>query len=192
MVKRPTLGFCSGHDLKLVGLSPTSGSMPTAPSLLGILSPSLPLSLSLCPSPTHTLSQIINNFLKIKKQEEETEGPGIKVNANIFLNSPWPDVALPVSHLAKQNFYWWSNPKVTSMFSFFFIHPSGSSLDKKRARYPFLEGTGLTRVQEQPGGHVGATDFISSVIIPGYVLRYEFSKGNYFRQNLCFNVGSLV
>lgn len=34
------------------------------------------------------------------------------------------------------------------MFSFFFIYPSGSTLDKKRARYPFLEGTGLTHVQE--------------------------------------------
>ena len=46
-VKRPTLGFCSGHDLtvQFMRLSPTSGSALTEWSLLGIPS------LSLCPSP---------------------------------------------------------------------------------------------------------------------------------------------
>ena len=53
-VKRPTLGFGSGHDLMgFVGSGPASGSALAAWSLLGILSPSLsappllPLSLSL-------------------------------------------------------------------------------------------------------------------------------------------------
>ena len=40
----PTLDFGSGHDLTVVRLSPTSGSMLMVHSLLGILSPSL------CPS----------------------------------------------------------------------------------------------------------------------------------------------
>ena len=50
-VKRPTLGFGSGHDLRVhefsqfVSSSPSSGSVLTVLSLLGILS----LLLSLCP-----------------------------------------------------------------------------------------------------------------------------------------------
>ena len=41
-VERPTLDFSSGHDLIVVRSSPTSGSVLTAQSLLGTLSPSLP------------------------------------------------------------------------------------------------------------------------------------------------------
>lgn len=41
-VKRPTLDFCLGHGLRVVGLSPALGSMS---SLLGILCLSLPLPL---------------------------------------------------------------------------------------------------------------------------------------------------
>ena len=47
-------------------------------------------------------------------------------------------------------------------------------------------------VRERPDGQRRATAFIFSVIIPGYVLRYGFSKGNSFRQNLHINSGSLV
>lgn len=83
-------------------------------------------------------------------------GPGINVNSSIFLSLPQPNVASPISCLAKPDFYWWRDPKVTSTFSFLCIYPSGPSLDWKRARYPFLEGTGLTHVQGQarwaPGG----------------------------------------
>ena len=43
--KRRTLDFSSGHDRKVVGSSPASGSGLTAQNLLGIPS------LSLCPSP---------------------------------------------------------------------------------------------------------------------------------------------
>ena len=50
---------------RFVRSSPTSGSVLTAWSLLGILSPSLSLSLSLCPFPTHYLSQ--KNRLKKNK-----------------------------------------------------------------------------------------------------------------------------
>ena len=42
VVEHPTLGFGSGHGLMVHGLSPTSGSVMTVWSLLGILS--LPLS----------------------------------------------------------------------------------------------------------------------------------------------------
>ena len=40
-----TLAFCSGHDPRVMGSSPGSGPVPTAQSLLGILSLSLSLSL---------------------------------------------------------------------------------------------------------------------------------------------------
>ena len=40
-VEHLTLGFSSGHDFMVVGLSHTLGSVWTARSLLGILSPSL-------------------------------------------------------------------------------------------------------------------------------------------------------
>ena len=45
LVEHLTLDFGSGHDLKGMGLSPVSGSVLIAQSLLGILS--LPLSLPL-------------------------------------------------------------------------------------------------------------------------------------------------
>ena len=48
-VKGPTLGFGSDHDLMVVRLSPTSGSVLTVWSLLGILSLSPSLSLSAPP-----------------------------------------------------------------------------------------------------------------------------------------------
>ena len=53
---------------QFMSLSPSSGSVLIAWSLLGILS----LSLSLCPSPTHTVSI----SLKINKLEEEEGGGG--------------------------------------------------------------------------------------------------------------------
>ena len=60
LVKRPALGFSSGHDLTLfVGSSPTSGSLLTVWSLLGILSPSL----SACP----LLALFLLNKNKLKK-----------------------------------------------------------------------------------------------------------------------------
>ena len=46
LVKHPTLGFSSGHDLKYMNLSPLLGSVLTVQSLLGILSPSLSLPLA--------------------------------------------------------------------------------------------------------------------------------------------------
>ena len=56
-VKHPTLDFHSGHDLEVRKLSPTSGSVLTVRSLLGILSlsPSVPLSLCSC-SPSLSLN----------------------------------------------------------------------------------------------------------------------------------------
>ena len=52
LVEHPTLDFGSGHDLKFMILSPMSSSVLSAWNLLGILS----LSLSLCPSPSLSLS----------------------------------------------------------------------------------------------------------------------------------------
>ena len=46
-VKRPTLGFGSGHDFSVCEFDPELGLVLTARSLLGILS--LPLSLSVPP-----------------------------------------------------------------------------------------------------------------------------------------------
>ena len=59
LVERLTLDFGSGHDPKVMGLGPTSGSVLTVQRLLGILSLFLPLPLS----PTCTPS------LKKKKKE---------------------------------------------------------------------------------------------------------------------------
>ena len=41
LVKRPTLDFCSGHDLTVHGFKPRVGFVWTVQSLFGILSPSL-------------------------------------------------------------------------------------------------------------------------------------------------------
>ena len=49
-VRRPTLDFGSGHDLRVVRLNPTWASY-SAGNLLGILSPSPP-----APPPAHTLT----------------------------------------------------------------------------------------------------------------------------------------
>ena len=73
LVKHLSLDFSSGQVMtsQFVSLSPTLGSLLTVWSLLGILSPSPPLSLSLCsspahaPVPTHTLS-LKNKLQKIK------------------------------------------------------------------------------------------------------------------------------
>ena len=63
-VKRPTLDFSSGHDLRFVSSSPALDSMLKVQSLLGILS----LSLSLCPSPTqsHPLCLCLSLSLSLK------------------------------------------------------------------------------------------------------------------------------
>ena len=58
-VKHPTLDFGSGHDLTVGRQSPTSGSAPSVNPAWDGLSP-----LSLCPSPSHSLSRSkINNKL---------------------------------------------------------------------------------------------------------------------------------
>ena len=49
LVECLTLGFRSGHDLRVCGSRPVGGSAWTARSLLGILSPPL------CPPPCHSL-----------------------------------------------------------------------------------------------------------------------------------------
>ena len=62
-VKWPTLGFGSGHDLRVLSSSPTLASNLSRESV--ILSLSLPLSLSLHPQPTpppvHVLSLSLSN-----------------------------------------------------------------------------------------------------------------------------------
>ena len=63
-VKRPTLDFYSGHDLTAVRSSPTSGSVLTAWSLLGILSPSPFAPPPLARAHIHALSQ--------KKEKKKT------------------------------------------------------------------------------------------------------------------------
>ena len=80
-VERPILGFCSGHDLRVTGLSPTLGSM-VGRKLLRILS--LPLLLSA------VFLKSVNKSLKKKvlgsREQERTVVPcepylkrGIKV-----------------------------------------------------------------------------------------------------------------
>ena len=66
--KHPTLSFSSGHDL--VRLSPTSGSVLTAWSLLGILS----LPLSLCPSPARARSLSLSLSLSQNKHFKKRRG----------------------------------------------------------------------------------------------------------------------
>ena len=61
-VKRLTLDFGSGRDLRFVSSSPTSGSTLIVRSLLGILSLSLPL----CLSPARSLSLSLS-FSKINQ-----------------------------------------------------------------------------------------------------------------------------
>ena len=65
LVKHLALDFASGHDLKVLGLSPMSGSM-----LRGVCLRIISLSLSpLCPFPLlelYLLSQINKSFLKNK------------------------------------------------------------------------------------------------------------------------------
>ena len=63
-VKPPTSAGSRCHG-RFMSLSPTSGSLLSAQSLLWILCLSLSLSLSLCPSLTHALSKINKHFLKI-------------------------------------------------------------------------------------------------------------------------------
>ena len=66
LVERPTLDFGSGHDVRVMGGSPGSGSAVTPQRLLGILS--LPLSLSAPPPLTCLLSLSKGKcFLKKKK-----------------------------------------------------------------------------------------------------------------------------
>lgn len=55
MVKCPTLDFSSGHDLRVVGLSPTSGSV------LGLEPAWDSFSFSLCPS-------LLIHMLSLKKK----------------------------------------------------------------------------------------------------------------------------
>ena len=57
LVEHPTLDFGLGHDLTAVGSSPTSGSVLTVWSLLGILSFSLCVPHSRSPSLSLSLSQ---------------------------------------------------------------------------------------------------------------------------------------
>ena len=61
-VQLPTLDFGSGHDPRVMGSSPALGSALTVQSLLGMLSLSLSLSLSVPPlfTGTHALSLKIN------------------------------------------------------------------------------------------------------------------------------------
>ena len=79
------LDFGSGHELKVMTLSPTAGSVMTAQPLLSLqnlselLSLSLSLPLSLCPSLTHTCAHTLS--LKIilllslsKKKTQSKEG----------------------------------------------------------------------------------------------------------------------
>ena len=66
-VECPTLDLGSGHDLTVRGLSPVSGSMLTAQSLLGILSLPLFLSSSLPPSIPPSLPLSAPPPLKINK-----------------------------------------------------------------------------------------------------------------------------
>ena len=66
LVKRPTLGLGAGHNLlvsqtQVMSLSPASGFVLTAWSLLGILC----LPLSLCPSPVHTQSLSLSLFFSL-------------------------------------------------------------------------------------------------------------------------------
>ena len=60
-MKRQTLDFGSGHDLMVCGFESRSGSALTVGSLLGVLSPSLPLPVS------HVLS-LKNKHQKKKKR----------------------------------------------------------------------------------------------------------------------------
>ena len=71
-VKHLTLDFGSGHDLRIVGLSPMSSAMLTSVG-------SLLLPLSLCPPPTcsHFLSQI-NKLLKINEISKDFTETKIK------------------------------------------------------------------------------------------------------------------
>ena len=68
-VEHPTLDFGSGHDPRIVGLSPTSGSVLTVWSLLGILSFSLSLCLSLSLSPCAPLPCSLSLSLKEKRKK---------------------------------------------------------------------------------------------------------------------------
>ena len=71
-VECPTLGFGSGHDLRVVRLSPASGSALSGESVCDSLSPSPlpypPLLHSLLRARARAHSKI-NNFLKILKQD---------------------------------------------------------------------------------------------------------------------------
>ena len=57
LVKNPTLGFSSGHDLMVCEMEPRVGICADRAEPAG---DSLSLSLSLCPSPTHLLPLEIN------------------------------------------------------------------------------------------------------------------------------------
>ena len=63
-LKRLTLDFGSGHDLRVREIEPLLGSMLTARRLLGILSLPFAPAPPPIPSPAHSLSQIINEFFK--------------------------------------------------------------------------------------------------------------------------------
>ena len=71
MVARPRLDFSSGHDPRVVGSSPTSGSALTARSLLGILA-----LLALCPSPAYVhaclLTPSLSNIFTTRAREVNT------------------------------------------------------------------------------------------------------------------------
>ena len=61
------LDFGSGHDMRVLTLSPKGDSTVTAQSLLGILS----LPLSLCPSPAHVRTCSLCLSLSLKKKKKK-------------------------------------------------------------------------------------------------------------------------